>query len=272
MRQPRPTWLHCVLLSSRLWGATSRGGGIAFTVKNSLQKHISNTASFPCHLTSFDAAQLTLTVNPERIRVFCVYRPPHGKRNKLTDTMFFDQLPNFLEHCDGLTGKLITMGDFNFHFELYDNPNARKLHEVIEIFSLNQSVSKPTHKQGHLLNLLFHRHDENLLRSTKLDHGLTSDHIAFRCELSIAKTVVSFELVSFQSNSKNNTASFKQGIADSIIPRKPLPVLNNKLYAISIKHDPIRRRKFLHRKPTSWYNCMADQLRALKRERRRAEI
>ena len=118
MRRPRPTWLHCVLFSSRLWGGTSRGGGISFTVKNSLQKHISKTASFPCHLTSFDAAQLTLTLNPERIHVFCVYRSPPGKRNKLPDTTLFDQLPNFLEHCDGLTGKLITMGDFNFHSEL----------------------------------------------------------------------------------------------------------------------------------------------------------
>ena len=179
--------------------------------------------------------------------------------------MFFDQLPNFLEHCDGLTGKMVTVGDFNFHFELYDNPNARKLHKVIKIFSLNQSVTKPTHKQGHLLDLLFHRHNENLLRSTKVDHGLTSDNIAVRCELIIAKAVIRSELVSFQSISKNNTVSFKLGIADSITPHKSLPDLNNKLYAILNKHDPIRQRKFQHRKSTLRYSSIADQLRALKR-------
>ena len=218
MRWPFPTWLGYTVYSfpHRSEGATSRGGGIAFIVKNSLRKQISTTASFPFQHNSSEATQLTFTHNPERIHFFCVYRPPPCKINKLQETKFFDPLPNFLEHCNGLTRKLIIMGNFKFPFELHDNTNARKLHEMTEIFSLDRSVAKTTHKQGHLLNRVFNRQNDNLLRSIKLDHGLTSDHITVHCELNTPKPIIRSELVTFQSISKINTAAFKQDFMDSI--------------------------------------------------------
>ena len=87
---------------------------------------------------------------------------------------------------------------------------------MTEIFSLDRSVAKTTHKQGHLLNPVFNRQNDNLLRSTKLDHGLTSDHITVHCELNTPKPIIRSELVTFQSISKINTAAFKQDIMDSI--------------------------------------------------------
>jgi len=63
--------------------------------------------------------------------------------------MFFDQFSNFLEYCDSLPGKTLLIGDFNFHFVNVEN-NSRKLHNTINMFNLTQSVSEPTHNQGHL--------------------------------------------------------------------------------------------------------------------------
>ena len=62
--------------------------------------------------------------------------------------MFFDQFSDFLEHFDGLPVKTLLMGDFNFHFENVENKNSRKLHHIIGMFNLTQSVSEPTHNQG----------------------------------------------------------------------------------------------------------------------------
>ena len=70
------------------------------------------------------------------------------------------------------------MGDFNFHFENVENNNSRKLHDIIDMFNLPQSVSEPTHNQGHLLDLVFSKQSDNILISTKLHHRLTSDHTA----------------------------------------------------------------------------------------------
>ena len=145
--------------------------------------------------------------------------------------MVFDQLPN-PEHCGGLTGKLIVMGDLNCHFQLPDKTNSRKLHEIIETFSLNQSVTKQTHKQTHALDLVFHRHNDYLQSSTKLDLRLSSDHIALRCELSIPKPVIRSELVPFRCISKISTVAFKLNTVDSITPDTSLPDLHSILYAI----------------------------------------
>ena len=46
------------------------------------------------------------------------------------------------------------------------------------MFNLTQSVSEPTHNQGHLLDLVFSNQSDNILVSTKLHNGLTSDYTA----------------------------------------------------------------------------------------------
>ena len=70
------------------------------------------------------------------------------------------------------------MGDFNFPFENVENKNSRKLHDIIDMFNLTQSISEPTHNQGHLLDLVFSKQTNNILISRKLHHGLIFDHIA----------------------------------------------------------------------------------------------
>ena len=42
------------------------------------------------------------------------------------------------------------MGDFNFHFENVEN-NNRKLHDMIDMFNLTQSVSEPQQYCGAVL-------------------------------------------------------------------------------------------------------------------------
>ena len=81
------------------------------------------------------------------------------------------------------------MGDFNFHFEKVENKNSRKLHDIIAMFNLTQSISEPTHTQGHLLDLVFSKQSDSILTSAKLHHGLTSDHTAILCKLDVSVPV-----------------------------------------------------------------------------------
>ena len=139
------------------------------------------------------------------------------------------------------------MGDFNIHFETLNDHNSRKMHDITEIFSLSQSVTEPTHKHGHLLDLVFHRHTECLLRSTCLDHGLTSDHIAVLCPLDIPKPAVQPVTTKFRSISKIDKNSFKQDLAQSITP---ITDFNRQLRCVLDKHAPLCRRTVRQRKPT----------------------
>ena len=56
--------------------------------------HLFFSVQHPC----FEAAQLTLTYNKQLTNFFCIYRPPPSKKNNFSDSMFFDQFSDFLEH------------------------------------------------------------------------------------------------------------------------------------------------------------------------------
>ena len=79
-------------------GSGTKGGGIAFVIRDSLKPHVATTSSFPVQHPCFETAQLTLTYNKQLTNLFCIYRPASSKKNKFSDSMFFYQFSDFLEH------------------------------------------------------------------------------------------------------------------------------------------------------------------------------
>ena len=53
------------------------------------------------------------------------------------------------------------------------------------MFDLMQTVDKPTHRYGHILDWILHRHDDDILRTTHVSHQLTSDHFTIICDLDL---------------------------------------------------------------------------------------
>ena len=50
---------------------------------------------------------------------------------------------------------------------------------------MEQSVHVPTHKQGHKLEWILYRPDDNILLSSTVTNKLTSDHLAIICNLDL---------------------------------------------------------------------------------------
>ena len=103
MTRPRsPTWLRLGTRSfpspTLLGGSGAKGGGIAFGIRDSLKPRVATTSSFPVQHPCFETAQLTLTYNKQQTNFLCMYSPPPSKKNKFSDSMFFDQFSDFLEH------------------------------------------------------------------------------------------------------------------------------------------------------------------------------
>ena len=44
------------------------------------------------------------------------------------------------------------------------------------MFNLIQTVDKPTHRCGHIINWILHRCDDEILQTTHVSHELTSDY------------------------------------------------------------------------------------------------
>ena len=147
--------------------------------------------------------------------------------------MFLDQFSDFLEHSDSLPGKTLLMGDFNFHFENVENKNSRKLHDIIDMFKLTQSISEPTHNQGHLLDLVFSKQSDNILTSTKLHHGLTSDHTAILSKLDVSVPVQKPETFSYRCSKISLTLSHKSVLSVTTITISVLSLTSMPLSAVA---------------------------------------
>ena len=130
------------------------------------------------------------------------------------------------------------MGDFNFHFENVENKNSRKLHDIIDMFNLTQSVSEPTHNQGHLLDLVFSKQSDNILTSTKLHHGLTSDHTAILCKLDVSVPVQKPKTFSYRCLKKIGTGAFKQDLSHAVSHKSVLSVTTITISVLSLTSTP----------------------------------
>ena len=102
---------------------SSRGGGIAFVVRDSLCPRLTTT-DFPFRHSSFELVHVSVALRQRCLQLFCLYCPPPNKKNQLTDSLFFQELPDLLEHGNTLKGSLLVVGDFNIHVDVPTNPLA----------------------------------------------------------------------------------------------------------------------------------------------------
>jgi endonuclease/exonuclease/phosphatase (EEP) superfamily protein YafD len=117
------------------------------------------------------------------LNVFCLYRPPPNKKNKLTDVMFLEEFSGFLEYANELNGSLLIVGDFNYHFDVPSGTYTSKIIDMLNMFDLSQHVAGPTHVRGHTVDWVLSRNDnDSLVKSCTVLHTLASDHFCVYCD------------------------------------------------------------------------------------------
>ena len=138
----------------------SRGGGIATVYKSTLGSSITFKTNFDFAHTSFEVVQASITLQHNTLHFFCLYRPPPKLRNNLTDSMFTEQLPEFLDYVNSLPGFVCLVGDMNIHF---DNPLQSLTKQTLTtlcLYDLVQVINKPTHRCGHIIDWVIVRLDD----------------------------------------------------------------------------------------------------------------
>ena len=109
----------------------------------------------------------------------------------------------------------------------------------LDMFNLTQFVSEPTHNQGHLLDLVFSKQSDSILISTKLHHGLTSDHTAILCKLDVSVPVQKPDTFSYHCLKKIDTGAFKQDLSQAVPQASSINDYNNNLCSVLDKHAPL---------------------------------
>ena len=76
------------------------------------------------------------------------------------------------------------MGDINIHLDKPSDAHTVKFQHVLSEFGLSQQVQSPTHRHGHLLDVLITRSDVNV-RSLRVDPPMMSDQATIVAELDL---------------------------------------------------------------------------------------
>ena len=249
----------------------SRGGGIAIIYKDCLSSHLSFTTSLPFDIHSFEFVEAVSRLPGQTIILSCIYRPPPNTKNKLTNSMFFSEFDCLLDHYSISTGKLIILGDFNFHYDKADHPDTKRLCESLSNHNLLQHVTQPTHRHGHTLDWVISRPVDNLVIDTDISSSLTSDHSAVLISLNLPLQKKSRTMVYRRNLNAVVRDDFFSDASDLLSDHSStdLPVFFDlALRQLLDKYAPATKRLIPDRPPAPW---LTPQILSAKRERRKAE-
>ena len=116
-----------------------------------------------------------------------VYRPPGtGHAIGLLSEDFSTLL---LEGVIVCSEEMLIIGDFNFHMDDTADRYATQFESLLELFNLKQHVTVPTHRSGHILDLVISRKDAEALKVNELVvmEQLISEHKAICFQLNLQK-------------------------------------------------------------------------------------
>ena len=131
---------------------------------------------------SFESAHWMTTIRNYTLNILALYHPPYSARQKITNTMFIDDLTNYLMDWMASYGNILISGDFNIHIDGSNDTEVQIFNDMMEALGLQQHVNLETYHAGNTLDLLFTEITSQL--NTRTFKGrYISDHGAIVTEL-----------------------------------------------------------------------------------------
>ena len=95
-----------------------------------------------------------ITTKHDTMTVVVIYHPPYLTQHPITNTIFLDEITEWLPHVLTNHNNIIIAGDFNLHVN-DENMDATVFIDMMEAMGLQQHVTYPTHKSDNILDLVF---------------------------------------------------------------------------------------------------------------------
>jgi len=248
-----------------------KGGGVAVVVHSSFKAKKQATPV----LSSCEIIETLINTKEEILRLGVVYRPPSGGKSGMPVSTFLEEFHEYIDSRATLSGKLILLGDLNFHFENPDHPDTKKLKDLLYSLNLDQHVKSATHIHGHCLDLVISRSDGLSIDSLEVHPPVISDHSAITFKLPGKRAVASKRLVICRKLKDINMESFEQAIINSSFVNCPSDDLeqltsqyNTCLTQIMDTHAPVTEKLVVDRSEAPWFS---DECKTLKIAKRKAE-
>jgi hypothetical protein len=253
-------------------GTTNHGGiGVLFKKQLSYRVHHLSFKS-----VSFEYASI---LDPNNgVHYVIVYRPYQSPKNKFTVTGFLDEYGDFLHEICLLPGKLVILGDFNIHLDQPHKSEVSRFNTITSSFGLQQHVKRATHRDGHIIDLVLTRSEDDLVRLCDVGLYFGSDHRMVSCILQQRKPPPLRSTCTLRDFRKVVPSAFQCDLKlqlHEIWPADLSPDVNDLLEffenasrQVLDTHAPESTRSRTIRPRPKWYD---DDIRIEKRESRRLE-
>ena len=245
--------------------ATGRGGGVALLFKPTIAVH-----RHTCHdFTSFELLDCSLSLHPTPIRLLVAYRPPNTSQ-----AVFREEFSSLLELTALTKERLLIVDDFNLGIRETPADAALRLLDIADIFGLSQLVAAATHESGSILDLVFARMSDDIVRTTNVLEFF-SDHRSVLVSLSCRAPRFPTKQISFRRLHIIDPDAFAADfdrLSLIIDPSDNLDELvrqyNDDLRSLIDIHAPLVTKTVVLRPSAPW---ISETTRLTKREKRHAE-
>ena len=207
----------------------------------------------------------------QKLRLLIIYRPPDQKAS-----IFLSEFADLIASYSLLSGKLIILGDFNFHVDISTNSDAQRLLSLLDSMNLQQHVDQPTHIGGHTLDLVITRLCELTINNIHYDDSSGSDHFTVMSSVSIPKPKRETKVIECRKFKQINFEKFKDDInnsqlhsASSTSASEAVELFNRVLLQLLDNHAPCKHKTITLRPDKPWHN---EEIRAAKLKRRELEM
>lgn len=272
------TWLNAGILDEiinltgyRLYRcdrATGRGGGVAMYVRGTLKSRLVRLGEVR------NSEQLWVSVKSStgHFAIGSLYRPP-----SFSAVDFLGELESVLCVLDPEHDHLLLLGDLNIDLLDFENRLTKQLLNLLESFSLRQSVSEPTRctsTSSKLLDIVAHSNNLKNVVSKVFNNCNISDHCLVSCLISTPKRKVAPFLYTFRDIKNMNNADFLadlhrmnfQPIFEAGDVNVKVDLLNQIVTSLFDFHAPIKTVK-ISKSAAPW---LTGAIRLLMRERDKA--
>jgi len=245
------------------------GGGVACLIKKPL---VTKPAAVGTYRT-FECMSVSIDFKSDRLHLVTIYRPPPSRVNRFTVKEFLGEFSVMLELLTISAGRLLMVGDFNFHMDNRDDHDTKSFTSLLEAANLQQHVSFPTHRCGHTLDLVITRQGDNIVNHVDVTHGLPSDHVGVVCTLSIKRPPPIRKQIQTRHLRRLDIGLFIADLQESSLltePRTPdLHIEYDRvLTELLDSHAPVVTRTITVRRNAPWFN---EHLHTAKLEKRQCE-
>ena len=234
-----------------------RGGGVAVLCHNSLKFQKLDQIIVA---SSFEHIAGIIPFNGTCIRIIVIYRVPPSTTNHINKNEFLLEFSHLLEIVTTFPGKLLILGDFNIHWEDATCPEKADFDQLLDDFSLKQFVTNATHLNGHTLDFVITRQDDNLIKRSTVQEIVT-DHALIVSSLRVKKPPNKKKSCLIRNIQSINIEKFENSLQEqlALIPATSEPdtfatALSSTLSHVLNQYAPAKTKTISERPLVGWFN------------------